>query len=271
MRYHVLCPTCRRDGDLAALMVESLRRLDDDRLCDITITQPRRVESSKGDAPLTDAQRETLEDLGATVITRQGGYGQWCWRSSMSIVESVRHVAAGLPGEAWVCKCDSDVLWLSKALADAVGDCGDAEVAGWPHSARMRTAAFGRWSWLSGCCLWIRAAAIRRIGALRPGALKAISLRMQADHLSHNEDVVLSYLAASVDAERAEMALDLLCNDNGAAIAAWTEGRPERLGAAAAHLSGEGFRVGGRYVRHKWSLPAAIEAARTARTTGGAA
>ena len=266
MRYHVLCPTCRRDGDLAALMVESLRRLDDDRLCDVTITHPQQVESSQGDAPLTDPQRETLQDLGATLVTRRGGYGQWCWRSSMSMVNSLVRVAGALPADAWVSKCDSDVLWLSKAAADVVAARDDADIVGWPHSESTPTAAFGPWSWMSGSCLWIRAETLRRIGLLGPGCLNGISLRMQADGLSRNEDVVVSYLAATVGARPAEMPGGLLCRDNNGALAAWINDETAGLDAAIAHLNGEGFRVAGRFVRHKWEIPKALSAA----TAGGA-
>ena len=125
------------------------------------------------------------------------------WEASMIKVRGLQHFNF-INDDDYVMSVDSDVLFTREYTPKNVGIQGIESKEPFPDGFKH----------FSGCCMFLRGDVVKKINKLKDADFIELREHLKKHNIIENEDVILSYLADLVDAER--IAVDLLCDNSKA-------------------------------------------------------
>ena len=249
MRIYPFTYICYRDWDLFRLLVASAEKIADPRMMPWTAYYDR-------EQPLSDGMHGFCDKHRIVRHARPDGFFPWCgWKSAMSKLYGWKSMLLqdGIEDSDYIAYFDSDTVLWNSGLLDALTNPYD--FIGFPHSVTTYIEEFGRqWSWLSGAFQAMKASCIHMLPWLSPPELTTIKDKMLVYGLSHNEDVVISFLAAFVGATENRLnGRDYHEDDFEAAF------RGELTPRSFSHFNYHPQEFLGHKVSGKWDIPKAVE------------
>ena len=249
MNIHPFCYVCPRDWDLFEQLVRSWYRLG-------------RRENWTAFFDRTEhpdvRQWSFCLNSNVTMAYRPDWFAPWCgWKHAMSKLRGWEYMAANtnVLDDDYIVYCDSDtIFWTDEILKEFDGN----DFIGFPHSVTNHVGALGRkWSWFSGCFQAMRAGAARRLVNTPTDQLEKARQEMLDASLSHNEDVVISYLMAKTGASEKKLdSRKLLEDDCEAAFKGTVEGL-----RSFSHMQHGNQKFLGTMIQGKWQIPMAVKVA----------
>lgn len=183
------------------MLVRNLVALKDPRVAPHVVALG--LTNHPGDGPLPEKDTQELVKNGVRFLKRAPGWGNGGhWGGGMMKVGAIRTMLEQgfFTDEDYVLCVDSDSLIISSEIFD---DLENAGIAGpmQDESGRPWTTRFGRWSQVSGCCMFIRGDIARTISAFTVDECTKVFNELNCDGLALTEDIIVTYLANCVGAQ----------------------------------------------------------------------
>lgn len=246
MRIHLVSFCYGPDFDLLRLLFCTALKHAGDRIVSCTTFKDEKF-------VLSHEQGEILKSMNVRVLPQGHGYTPFPhWRHAMVKNEAYRVMldTPGMKDDDYMVDVDSDVVFMNDKIFNELGEC---DFMGMPHSETIFSRRFAsRWTWVSGCAMFFRVGALRKMLAIQGDALQEIRVETVKLGLAHVHDVVSSYLIRCVT-DRIKHLHGVISPDPEGSL---LRGTPE---TSLVHLMGQWRAFGGIPVKSKDEIPSALQ------------